>query len=610
MAYTDLKSQIQESPESPGVYQMFSESGKVLYVGKARNLKKRLTSYLRSGLDQKTQVLLGQVESLSVTLCSSESAALLLEWELIKEHQPRYNILLKDDKSYPYLYFSTQHRAPRMDFRRGLKKEKGRYFGPYPSSGSVRENIVLLQKIFKIRTCQDSVFNNRSRPCLQYQINRCSAPCVRKIKDVDYQEQVGDALLFLEGNDNAVIQKITDKMQYASKAHQYEQAMLCRDQIAQLRALQRSPDAKGLSRSMDAVAVAYLGARAIVSVIVVRDGRLVGGRLYKPQLSGFESNHEDILLAFLSQYYLNDVRVTDLPQAILLAHAIEDKLCLQQVLNERWKKKIKIKDTRFADEKEWVELSKANAKEGLSQWLHEQDSVLKQLQEIQKLLKLPESPKLIECFDVSHTGGGETVSSCVVFAGLQMNRKAYRRFNISAKVTAGDDYAAMKEALMRRYKRVLKEQKQLPDIVLIDGGKGQLRQAAEVMEELAITGVELLGIAKGPARTEGQEQFFVWKNGSAARLSVAFSNPSRELFQLIRDEAHRFAITGHRARRSSTRIRSTLEDLPGIGKKRRQLLLQHFGGLAELRQASVEQIASVPGIGQSLAAEIFKALHA
>ena len=609
MAYVDLKKQIQEAPESPGVYKMSDQNSKILYVGKARNLRKRLSSYLSLGQDQKTQMLLSQVELLEVTLCSSESAALLLEWELVKEHMPRYNILLKDDKSYPYLYFSTQHPSPRMDFYRGVKKNQGRYFGPYPSSGSVRENITLLQKIFKIRTCQDSVFSHRSRPCLQYQIARCSAPCVGKISAQEYQDQVIDAVLFLEGNDDAVIKKITQKMQIASQDKAYEKAKIYRDQVAQLRALQRSPDAKGLARSLDAIAVSILGARAIVSVIVIREGRLIGSRLYKPQLSGFEVGVEDVLEAFLSQYYLSDIRETDMPPFILLASEITNKICLEQAFSLKWKKKITIKDRRFLIEKEWVELSQANAKEGLTQWLHAQESVRDQLQKIKTLLKLSELPKRIECFDVSHTGGGETVASCVVFDGLQMDRKAYRRFNISTQHVASDDYAAMKEALARRYRQVLKEQRALPDIIVVDGGKGQLKQAAQVMQDLAITSVELLGIAKGPDRTQGQEQFFHWQ-GSAKQLPIPFSNSARELFQAIRDEAHRFAITGHRARRSSIRIRSTLEDLPGIGKKRRQLLLEYFGGLVELKQASVEQIAAVKGIGSALAVTIFAALHA
>jgi excinuclease ABC subunit C len=609
MAYTDLKHQIQETPESPGIYKMLDDSSRVLYVGKARNLRKRLTSYLRSGLDQKTQSLLAQVTSLETTLCTSESAALLLEWEQIKAHMPRYNILLKDDKSYPYLYFSTEHETPRIDFVRGPKNKEGRYFGPYPSAGSVRENIILLQKIFKIRTCQDSVFKNRTRPCLQYQINRCSAPCVRKISVEDYREQINDALLFLEGNDEAVIHKITQKMKLAAESKNYEVAQVYRDQIAQLRGLQGSPDAKGLARSLDAVAVAMLGARAMVSVIVVRDGRLIGGHLYKPQLSGFESEPTDVLEAFLSQYYLNDIRETDLPQSILLSIPIADKSCLEEALATRWQHPIKIRDNRFSDEKEWIDLTNANVKEGLSQWLHAQESIQDQLAQAQTLLKLERPPALIECFDVSHTGGSQTVASCVVFNALQMDRKAYRRFNISEDQIGGDDYGAMKEALLRRYKRQLEEKRPLPDIVLIDGGKGQLRQAAEIMEELAITGVELVGIAKGPLRTEGQEQYFHWDH-EAKLLQVSFSNPVRELFQLIRDEAHRFAITGHRSRRSATRIRSTLEDLPGVGKRRRQLLLQHFGGLTQLKQASVEQIAGVQGIGLNLAQVIFKALHA
>lgn len=609
MAYVDLKTQVQQAPQSPGVYKMADVNGKILYVGKARNLRKRLISYLRAGLDLKTQTLLGQVESLQTTLCNSESAALLLEWELIQAHMPRYNIVFKDNKSYPYLYFSTEHPMPRMDFVRGLRKKTGRYFGPYPSAGSARENITLLQKIFKIRTCQDSVFNNRSRPCLQYQINRCSGPCVGKVSEEAYREQVQEALLFLEGQDEAVIGKITEKMRRASQVHHYELAKIYRDQVAHLRALQRSPDAKGLGRSMDALAVAMLGARAMISVIVVRDGRLVGGSLFKPQLSGFEADPADVLAAFLPQYYLNDVRATDLPDTILLATPIKDKTCLQQALSDHWKRKIGIKDSRFAAEKEWVELSAANVKEGLSQWLHAQESVQNQLQKIQSLVKLVEPPRLIECFDVSHTGGGETVASCVVFSGLQMDPKAYRRFNISQELIAGDDYAAMKEALRRRYQRQLKEQRPLPDIILVDGGKGQLRQAADVMHELAIAGVELLGISKGPKRTQGQEQYFHWRS-EAVQLAVGFGNPARELLQLIRDEAHRFAITGHRSRRAATRIRSTLEDLPGVGKKRRQLLLQHFGGLDELKQASVDQIASVPGMGPCLAKVIFKALHA
>jgi excinuclease ABC subunit C len=406
-----------------------------------------------------------------------------------------------------------------------------------------------------------------------------------------------------------VIKKITQKMQIASQDKAYEKAKIYRDQVAQLRALQRSPDAKGLARSLDAIAVSILGARAIVSVIVIREGRLIGSRLYKPQLSGFEVGVEDVLEAFLSQYYLSDIRETDMPPFILLASEITNKICLEQAFSLKWKKKITIKDRRFLIEKEWVELSQANAKEGLTQWLHAQESVRDQLQKIKILLKLSELPKRIECFDVSHTGGGETVASCVVFDGLQMDRKAYRRFNISTQHVASDDYAAMKEALARRYRQVLKEQRVLPDIIVVDGGKGQLKQAAQVMQDLAITGVELLGIAKGPDRTQGQEQFFHWQ-GSAKQLPIPFSNSARELFQAIRDEAHRFAITGHRARRSSIRIRSTLEDLPGIGKKRRQLLLEYFGGLVELKQASVEQIAAVKGIGSALAVTIFAALHA
>lgn len=609
MPYVDLKTEIQQAPESPGVYQMRSDAGKILYIGKARNLRKRLHSYLRSGLDSKTQRLLARVESFETVLVKSESEALLLEAELIKKHQPRYNILLKDDKSYPYLFFSTQHPSPRIDFKRGDKKEPGRYFGPYPSAKPVRENITTLQKIFKIRTCQDSVFSGRSRPCLQHQIARCSAPCVNKISADAYQEQVKHAILFLEGKDEVVIKTITEKMQLAAQDKQYERAAVYRDQISQLRLLQRSPDAKGLGLSIDAIAIAMSAAKAVVAVISVRDGRLIGGRSYKPQLSGLEFSEEVVLEAFLTQYYFNDIRGNSLPNAILLASQINSKSALEAALKLHWKQKIQIKDQRFRDEKEWVEMVKTTAAENLSQWLHAQESVKKQLGELQNLLKTDSLPTRIECFDISHTSGEETVASCVVFSGLQMDRKAYRRFNISVENSGSDDYAAMKEAVRRRYTRLLRDNANLPDVLLIDGGKGQLRQAAEVMDELGINSIVLMSIAKGPKRTEGQEQFFVWQ-GEALRLAVAFGNSARELLQLIRDEAHRFAVTGHRAKRSKHRIRSTLEDLPGIGKKRRQLLLQHFGGLTELKQASVEQIAAVEGIGPALAASIFQALHA
>lgn len=610
MGFHELKPQIQQAPDSPGVYRMLDNKGAVIYVGKARNLKKRLKSYLSSGLDNKTQALLTRVVTLETTLTSSESEALLLEAETIKRLKPRYNILLKDDKSYPYLYFSTNHDYPRVDFIRGEKKKDGRYFGPYPSAGSVRENITLVQKLFKIRTCRDSYFNSRTRPCLQYQIGRCTAPCVQRVSQDDYKGQVSRALLFLEGKNEAVIESIQADMQQASAAREYEKASQLRDQIAHLRMLQRSPSDEADHQDMDIIAVTQKDGRAVVAVLVLRGGRLMGGRTYRPKLAARAVNDDEVMSAFVMQYYLNEVRGSDLPSRVLLSMSLGDRQCIEQALRHRWSCKVRVVDRNLGRDNSWVQLAMDNATANLKQWVASGDQVRAELSSLSELLGLSESPECIDCFDVSHTQGEATVASCVVFRGLQMERKLYRRFNISQAVQAGDDYAAMREALQRRYKKLAESDHELPDIVLIDGGAGQLRQAAAVVDDLSLSGITLLGISKGPERNAGQERYWVWVDGSAEVLPVALGNPARRLLQQIRDEAHRFAITGHRKQRDKSRVRSTLEDIPGVGKKRRQVLLQHFGGMAELRKASAEEIASVPGIGAALAVIIFNALHA
>lgn len=584
---------------------MLDDQGKVIYVGKARNLQKRLTSYFRSLLETKTQAMMSQVASIQTIITSNENEALLLEANLIKQFHPRYNVLLRDDKSYPYLYLSTHQKFPRMDFYRGSKQAPGRYFGPFPNAGSVRANLALVQKLFRLRQCDDIFFKNRTRPCLQYQIKRCTAPCVGYVDETRYRQQVNDAILFLEGKNDEVIHKLVERMELASEQLEYESAAFYRDQIAQLRRLQQQQFMMGDQGNLDIVGVSELMGSMGFTVLFIRGGRLIGDRTFFPNIPA-GTNKSAALSAFITQYYLSPQRNHDIPERIILSERLSDRVWIQNALSEELKQKINIMDTQRAPYTHWQRMAKTNAAQALAQHLSTKNSIAMKLEALQSALHLPNPIKRIECFDVSHTLGEATVASCVVFNEEGASKKDYRRFNING-ITAGDDYAALRQALTRRYTRLKETAAELPDVLMIDGGLGQLKQAAEVLEELQVSGVVLLAIAKGPERKPGLEKLFIW--GKKLEIHLKSTDIALHLIQYIRDEAHRFAITAHRAKRAKSRVESPLQQIAGIGPKRRQQLLKHFGGLQELRKASVAEIHKVPGISMVLAQKIFEALH-
>lgn len=597
---------LEQFPNKPGVYQMFNADGKLLYVGKARDLRKRLASYFRQhNLPPKTHVLMRQVSSVETIITASDTEALLLEANLIKEHHPRYNILLRDDKSYPYLYLATDQEFPRLDFYRGSRKAKGRFFGPYPTAGAVRENLALLQKLFLVRQCKDSFFRHRSRPCLQYQIKRCTAPCVGYISKEDYAKQVEHAILFLEGKNNKIVEQLEQRMDQASQQREYELAAQYRDKITQLRKLQETQCITGKENNLDIIGVALGHGIAAVNVVFVRQGRVIGQRIYFPQL-GIADDVSQVISAFIVQYYLHRQREDDIIDKIILSDKLSDKGTLQTILRQHFGHKVIISDFRGAVYRQWQEMAKTNAQHGLANHLAAKESAQDKLLALQASLQMTDPVERIECFDISHTMGEATVASCVVYDVNGANNKSYRRFNIKG-VQPGDDYAAMTQVLLRRYKKIKEADGVLPDIVLIDGGKGQLQKAVDVFEELQITSVQLIAVSKGPARKAGQEQ--LWLPRCQRALHLAADSLALHLIQFIRDEAHRFAIAAHRQQRGKERTHSHLEDIPGIGVKRRRDLLRYFGGLQELRDASVTEIAKVTGISEVMAQNIYNFFH-
>ncbi|OGO93713.1 MAG: excinuclease ABC subunit C [Coxiella sp. RIFCSPHIGHO2_12_FULL_44_14] len=606
MGIVNLKACLAHFPQEPGVYQMIDEVGQILYVGKARNLKKRLTSYFHRRLDNKTQSLMAKVVHVETTITASENEALLLEAHLIKEKQPRYNVLLRDDKSYPYLYLSTHQAFPRLDFYRGAKRQPGRYFGPYPSAGSVRENLTLIQKLFKLRQCNDSFFRHRTRPCLQYQIKRCTAPCVGYVTEEHYRQQVTDAILFLEGHNERVIEKLAEHMEVAASRLAYEEASEYRNQIAQLRRLQKQPLGATAMHQTDVIGVSRdaLGQIAF-SVLLVRGGRWIGSRTFLPNTPR-EIDTASALASFVTQYYLSPTRNGDIPEHIVLSEEVEDRLWIQSALREKWGRQLMVIDRHLATYRRWQNVAAENAKQALVQHLSRQNTVAQQLEALQKMLQLPNPIQRIECFDVSHTQGEATVAACVVLGLEGEIKKEYRRFNI-VNVPPGDDYGALRQALERHYVRLKQVEGGLPDLLVIDGGKGQIHQAADVLEELQVSGVVLLGVAKGVGRKPGLETVYLWGKKTPFRLSP--QDPALHLIQRVRDEAHRFAITGHRAQRSKRRLESPLQNIVGVGVQRRRLLLRHFGGWRELRRASVSELTHIPGISESLAQRIHDALQ-
>ena len=587
---------------APGVYRMLDAKGDILYVGKARNLKKRLTSYFRDNEpNPKTRVMRGQIADIQLTVTHTEAEALLLENNLIKQHRPRYNVVLRDDKSYPYIRLDTGHAFPRLMLYRGRRKEKGRYFGPYPSAHSARESVNLLQKLFLLRQCNDAFFRNRSRPCLQYQIKRCSAPCVGLISQADYARDVENAALFLEGRTGEVVSAMVARMEQASADTEYELAARYRDQIASLRKTAAHQSIEGGGGDYDVVAAAASAGAACVVVMFIRAGHNLGSQEFHPRTSGGEGESE-LLSAFLPQYYLG----REIPPAIITAAPVEEGEFLATALGEQAGHAVEIRDRVRGERAKLVKMAKVNAKQALMLRLAMDAGMRQRFEALQEALEAEQMPQRLECFDISHTMGEGTVASCVVFDTEGPRKSDYRRFNIEG-VTPGDDYGAMRQALTRRYTRIKRGEGVVPDVLFIDGGKGQLHEAERVLEELQVEGVTLVGVAKGPTRRPGLEQLFL--SGKEAPLILPGNSPALHLVQQIRDEAHRFAITGHRMRRSRARQSSPLEEVPGLGPKRRQALIKHFGGLQGVTRAGIEDLASVPGVSRELAERIYGLFH-
>ena len=586
----------------PGVYRMLDAQGDILYVGKARNLKNRVSSYFRkSGLPPKTLVMMQQMAGVEVTVTHTEAEALILENTLIKTHLPRYNILLRDDKSYPYIFLSTEDQFPRLSLHRGAKRRKGRYFGPYPSAGAVRDSLHLLQKTFRVRQCEDSFFANRSRPCLQYQIKRCTAPCVGLVDSEKYAEDVRHTIRFLEGGSSTLREELAEKMEAAARALDYESAATYRDQIASLSRVQERQYVSGETGDLDILACAVHAGSACVQVFFVRHGLNLGNKLFFPKLPR-DSEAEDVLSAFLPQYYLT----RPVPATILTSGQISDVDLLEQVLGERAGRRVHIIYRVRGERARWLKLGVTNAEQALSAHLASRAGVQQRLQLLKTALDLDELPRRMECFDISHTQGEGTVASCVVFDREGPRKSDYRRFGIR-DVQAGDDYAAMEQALMRRYTRLKTEDAQLPDVLFIDGGKGQVAVARRVLEELQIEETLIVGVSKGPERRPGMEILHI--PSQARELDLDGSSPALHLVQQVRDEAHRFAITGHRQQRAKARKTSSLEAIPGVGSRRRQSLLKQFGGLQEVARAGVEDLCKVPGISRTLAQQIYDTFH-
>ena len=597
----DAKAFVAGLPALPGVYRMLGSAGEILYVGKARDLKKRVSSYFaKTVLSPRIGLMVAQIASMETTVTRSEGEALLLENNLIKSLSPRYNILFRDDKSYPYLTI-TGHRFARIGFHRGGQEKKNRYFGPFPHSYAVRESIQLLQRVFRLRTCEDTVFENRSRPCLLHQIQRCSAPCTGLIGEQAYAQDVRNAELFLLGRENDVIHALTDKMSAASESLRFEEAAQYRDQVralSRVQARQYVESAAGIDA--DVVACCIEGGIACVNLVMIRAGRHVGDRSFFPQ-NADAATASEVILAFLTQHYLEQ----PIPPLILANAEIEGDT-LEAALAEQARRPIRLVSAPQGERRIWLEMAEKNALLALANRVRERSTQEGRLAALREALGLPESAQRIECFDISHTMGEATVASCVVYDGHGMQSADYRRFNIR-DITPGDDYAAMRQVLSRRYERITSEGGKMPDLILIDGGKGQLSQARAALVELGLNDVSVIGVSKGPQRKPGLEELIV--EGEGAALTLPPQHPGLHLIQQIRDEAHRFAILGHRARRGKTRTTSELDEIPGIGGKRRRALLARFGGLKGVQSAAMDEIMQVEGISRAIAERIYRHLH-
>lgn len=604
MSAFDSAAFLKNLTSQPGVYRMYNSQEEVIYVGKAKNLKKRVSSYFRSNLDNaKTRSLVSQIANMDVTVVNSETEAFLLENNFIKKYKPRYNVVMRDDKSYPFIFLSD-HEHPRLSFHRGPQKKKGEYFGPYPSAWSVRESLRSMQRIFPVRQCEDSYYRARSRPCLQYQMQRCSAPCVEGyVSDEEYKEQVNFARLFLKGKNQQVIGGLVEKMEAASEALNFEAAARYRDQINALRKVQERQWVAGTQDEMDVFGFAFKGNMACIQVMFIREGQLLGSKAYFPKVPN-TADEQEVFESFFLQFYLAGNKV--IPKQIVLSNTLTDEDAIADVLASEAGHKVQFFKGAREEKRKYLQLAQSNAQTALDAQYSQQKSVFARYLDLEAALEVDTPIQRMECFDISHTSGQQTVASCVVFNREGPHKSDYRRYNIEG-ITPGDDYAAMAQALKRRYKSV-KEVQKIPDLLLIDGGKGQLAQAEAFFEDWPHDKKPmLLGVAKGTTRKPGLETLIL--AGSHQVLPMDSHSPGLHLIQHIRDESHRFAITGHRNRRQKVKTTSSLESIPGIGAKRRQTLLKFMGGLQGLKKASKDEIASVPGISPELADTIYDHLH-
>lgn len=602
----DPKKFLRDLTSRPGVYQMLNEQREVLYVGKAKNLKKRVASYFRKNLDSaKTAALVKQICDIEVIITETETEALLLENNLIKEFRPHYNVLFRDDKSYPYILVTKHTDYPRIALHRGKKKIPGRYYGPYPNVVAVRESLHFLQKLFKIRPCNDNFFRNRSRPCLQYHIKRCTGPCVGLITPEAYQQDVELAHLFLQGKNQLLIEDVRQRMDAASQQQEFELAAQYRDQMIQLRQLQEQQCITVNEGDVDVIAIVNIDDQYAINILFIRNGRIIGNHNVFPK-AGVDIDNAAVLSRFIAYHYLTDQDPHSIPARLIISHELSDVDTLAAALSKYAERNVQISHNVRGERYSWLKMAAASAQQALTNRIAQQSNLQQRFVMLQEILGLPQLPMRIECFDISHTLGEATVASCVVFDPNGPRKNDYRRFNIT-DIQAGDDYAAMRQVLKRRYQRIKNAAEKMPDILLIDGGKGQLAQAEHVLNELAISGIVLIGVAKGVTRKAGLET--LWVSGKTYPLILDESSAALHLIQQIRDEAHRFAITAHRQQRGKVRRTSTLENIAGIGSKRRQALLRHFGGLQQVKRASVTELTRAPGISIEIAQRIYDALH-
>lgn len=602
VAEFDSRAFLRNLTKRPGVYRMLDADGKILYVGKAGNLKSRLSSYFNKAVDSiKTVRLVSKIASVEVTVTRTATEALVLENQLIKQHRPRYNVLMRDDKSYPYVYVSTEDSFPRVSYHRGARKKPGEFFGPYPHSRAVRKTLSFVQKLFQVRQCEDSYFKNRSRPCLQHQIKRCRAPCVGLISEEEYRADVELTLRVLNGQNRAVLDDLVVAMNDAAESQKYERAAQLRDRITDLKHITDQQFVEGKAGSVDVIACATDGGQACIQLFSIRNGLNLGNTAFFPKMPA-DATAEEALYRFVVQHYIE----RGAPPQLILSHRLAEVELLENALSQLGHK-VSISDSVRGERARWLEMAKSNAELALAQHLSTRAGQLERFEALTSALDLPAMPERIECFDISHTQGEATVGSCVVFSREGPSRRDYRRFDVK-DVTPGDDYAAMRQVLKRRYTRLLDEHKSMPDLVLIDGGKGQLKVAEEVFESLGIRSVALVAVSKGAARRSGDEVLILSFRGGEA-MQLASDSAALHLIQHVRDESHRHAIAGHRGRRARARRRSVLEDIRGLGAKRRQALLTYFGGIQTLQRASVEEIARVPGISRTLGQKVYDFFH-